>query len=139
MKQDTLKIGKSYNIESRLGVSGKYTLYAIHPEKTKQHDVMYLFKDTSGNKVGFINRLYLPKGIEISEIKEADAFIPSAPPLPSLMMKKPLHILPGKPSENRDFWDKDEAPITPSSPFISNTNSLTQSNPFGSLDEDLYG
>jgi len=138
MRRDTLKIGKSYNIGSRFGVSSKYSLYAVHPEKTNQHDVMYLFKDSSGNKVGFINRLYLPNGIEISEIKEADAVIPSAPPLPSLM-KKPLHILTGKPSENRNFRDNDEAPITQTLPCISNTNSLTQSNLFGSLDEDLYG
>jgi hypothetical protein len=97
-----LTIGQLYYIHAKFGASGRYTLCTVYTEKTKPEDVMYLFIDSNGNKVGFINRLYKNYSIEISPINDEIPIVSSALPEPSFIIKNPSL---GRPSENRDFWD----------------------------------
>lgn len=124
MSLPTLTIGKAYCINSPYGHSGNYTLSEVNSEKNKPFDVMYMFTDTWGNKVGFINRLFNPRGIKVILLLPQPQ-----PPLP-----------PSPPSEQQNFWDNDDAPIAASNISTKsniNTNEVHDLNKFA-LDEDLY-
>jgi len=133
MSLPTLTIGKTYCINSPYGYSGNYTLSEVNSEKNKPFDVMYMFADTWGNKVGFINRLFNPRGIKVILLLPQPP--PPLPPLPP----SPPKCMP-LPSEQQNFWDNDDAPIEASNISTKsniNTNEVHDLNKFR-LDEDLY-
>ena len=76
MSLPTLIVGKEYLINSPYGKSGNYILSEVNSDKNKPLDIMYMFTDTWGNKVGFINRLFNPRGIKVILL------LPPPPPHP---------------------------------------------------------
>ena len=139
MSLPNLTIGQKYFINSPYGKSGNYILSKINLEKNKPVDVMYIFIDENNTKIGFINRLFNPRGIKVILL------LPPPPPQPIL----PLPLLPLPPAspqfiplprEQQNFWDNDDVPITVSNINTTsdiNTNKMHDLNKFG-LDEDLY-
>jgi hypothetical protein len=120
MPLPTLIVGKEYLINSPYGKSGKYILSEVNSDKNKPLEIMYMFTDVWGNKVGFINRLFNPRGIKVILL------LPPPPPVPLQLISLPI--------EQQNFWDNNDAPITAP---ITNSNKVHDLNKFP-LDEDLY-
>ena len=135
MSLPTLIVGKKYLINCPYGQSGNYTLSEVNSEKNKPLDIMYMFTDTWGNKVGFINRLFNPRGIKVILL------LPPPPPQPILpqLPPAPPQFIP-LPREQQNFWDNNDSPIAASNISTKsniNTNEVHDLNKFA-LDEDLY-
>jgi hypothetical protein len=101
MSLPTLTIGEFYFINSPYGKSGKYILSEINLDKNKPFDIMYMFTDLQGNKIGFINRLFNPRGIKVILLHSLP---PSVPPKNISCQTMPL------PNEQQNFL-KNDAPI----------------------------
>jgi hypothetical protein len=123
MSLPTLIVGKEYLINSPYGKSGKYILSEVNSDKNKPLEIMYMFTDVWGNKVGFINRLFNPRGIKVILLLPPP---PLPPPVPQQFISLPI--------EQQNFWDNNDAPITAP---ITNSNKVHDLNKFP-LDEDLY-
>ena len=98
-----LIIGKEYCINSPYGHSGIYTLSEINLNNIKDSDVMYIFENINGYKIGFINRLYKSWKMEIIpyERPKPPSSIQSSPTIESYL---PL----GQPNMNINFYSDDE-------------------------------
>lgn len=96
-----LIIGKEYCINSPYGHSGIYTLSEINLNNIKDSDVMYIFENINGYKIGFINRLYKSWKMEITPYERPKPSPPSSSTTESYL--QPL----GKPNMNINFYYDD--------------------------------
>ena len=102
-----LIIGKEYCINSPYGHSGIYTLSEINLNNTKDSDVMYIFENINGYKIGFINRLYKSWKMEIIPYERPKPLTPLPPYPPSPPSSPPTESYL-KPNMNINFYIDDD-------------------------------